>query len=131
DLISANRDMTLKIEVETYVRLARYAPGRIEFTPANGAPRDLAARLGQRLQAWTGVRWGVSIVPGCETLTINEELEADARAVIAGATEPSALLQAVLAAFPDSKVKVNAAESEAAEAALAEVEDEWDPFEED
>ncbi|HLQ20458.1 MAG TPA: DNA polymerase III subunit gamma/tau, partial [Tabrizicola sp.] len=62
ELIRSKRDMLLLNEVETGLRLARYAPGRIEFEPAPGAKPDLAARLGQRLQGWTGARWGVSVV---------------------------------------------------------------------
>jgi DNA polymerase-3 subunit gamma/tau len=58
ELIRSKRDMLLLNEVETGLRLARYAPGRIEFEPAPGAKPDLAARLGQRLQGWTGARWG-------------------------------------------------------------------------
>jgi DNA polymerase III subunit gamma/tau len=134
DLITANRDMTLKIEVEDHLRLARYAPGRIEFTPATGAPRDLAARLAQRLQAWTGVRWGVSVVPGCTAPTLAEARDAERLAAEAEARE-NPLVQAVLAAFPRAKVEVKLAEAEAAEAALPLAEndsgDDWDPFAED
>ncbi|MGB3553470.1 MAG: DNA polymerase III subunit gamma/tau, partial [Jannaschia sp.] len=62
DLIRANRDVKLLVEVEGGVRLVRYAPGRIEFEPAPDAAADLAQRLGGRLQGWTGVRWAVSVV---------------------------------------------------------------------
>jgi DNA polymerase-3 subunit gamma/tau len=131
DLIAANRDMELKIAVESGLRLARYAPGRIEFTPTDSAPRDLAARLGQRLQAWTGVRWGVSVVPDCDAPTIAELRDA-ARLEDEADAMDNPLVQAVLAAFPGATVKVAPPAAEvAAEAALPVVEDEWDPFEED
>ena len=45
ELIREKRDVRLLVEVETGVRLAKYAPGRIEFEPAPGAAPDLAARL--------------------------------------------------------------------------------------
>ena len=106
DLITANRDMTLKIEVEKYLRLARYSPGRIEFTPADGAPRDLAARLAQRLQGWTGVRWGVSVVPGCTAPTIAETPRRRARCADAPRRGDNPLVQAVLAAFPAARIEV-------------------------
>ena len=35
-LIRARRDMSLLVEIENGVRLVRYAPGRIEFEPADG-----------------------------------------------------------------------------------------------
>src|SRR5690606_9815593 len=103
----------------------------IEFTPAEGAPRDLAARLSQRLQGWTGVRWGVSVVPGATTPTIDEERDAGRLAEEADARE-NPLVQAVLAAFPAAKIRVNAPpEAAAAAEALPPVDEEWDPFEED
>ena len=61
DLIAANRDQLLKEQVMSGVRLVSYQPGRIEFEPSPKAPADLAQRLGQRLQSWTGVRWVVSV----------------------------------------------------------------------
>ena len=53
-LVRARRDVSLLVEIEKGVRLVRYAPGRIEFEPAEAAAPDLAARLAQRLQLWTG-----------------------------------------------------------------------------
>ena len=44
-LIREKRDMKLLVEVESHLRLARYAPGRIEFEPTRDAAPDLAANL--------------------------------------------------------------------------------------
>jgi DNA polymerase-3 subunit gamma/tau len=131
DLIAANKDMVLKIEVEKHLRLARYSPGRIEFTPTDDAPRDLSARLAQRLQGWTGVRWGVSVVPGCTEPTLAELRDADTLADLAEAGD-NPLVRAVLHAFPEARIKVlPPPEAEAETAALPVVDDEWDPFEDD
>jgi DNA polymerase-3 subunit gamma/tau len=134
DLIRANRDAKLLVDVETGLRLVAYQPGRIEFEPAPGAPADLAQRLGQRLQAWTGNRWGVSVVSSGGAPTIDETRNAERDALRAQA-EDHPLVQAVLAAFPKARIaEIRSAEAIAAEAgaqALPEVEDEWDPFEED
>jgi DNA polymerase III subunit gamma/tau len=134
ELIRANRDVHLLVEVEGAVRVVRYAPGRIEFTPAEGAAGDLAQRLAQRLQAWTGVRWAVSVVAGGEAPTIAEARDAETTALKqAAAAHP--LVAAVLHRFPQARiteVRTEAAKEEAAGVeALAEVPDEWDPFEED
>ena len=132
ELIRRMRDMTLLVEVENHIRLAKYAPGRIEFEPTPDAPRDLAARLGQRLQGWTGARWGVSVVSEGGTETIREAKNASFRAAEAEARE-NPMVQAILAAFPEAKITdITSAEELAAEVdaeALAPVEDEWDPFE--
>ncbi|WOI56781.1 DNA polymerase III subunit gamma/tau [Palleronia sp. LCG004] len=130
-LIRYNRDAKLLIDVETGVRLKRYSPGRIEFQPAESAPSDLAQRLAQRLQAWTGVRWAVTLVSEGGAQTIAEERDAEDRALRARAEEHP-LMQAVRATFPDARiVEIRSLEQIAAEAAaeaLPEVEDEWDPF---
>ncbi len=132
-LIRANRDVRLLVEVEGCVRLAAYQPGRIEFTPTDNAAPDLAQRLGSALQRWTGNRWAVTLVNGCEAETITERRDADALALKAEATQHP-LVQAALAAFPKAVIKeIRTAEdvaNDALEEALPEVEDEWDPFEE-
>ena len=132
ELIRASRDVKLLVEVETGVRLAAYQPGRIEFTPTDSAPRDLAARIGTALQNRTGNRWVVTVVPGAETKTIAEVRDAAENALRAKATEHP-MVQAVLASFPKATItRIRTAEELAAEVeaeALPEVEDEWDPFE--
>ena len=130
-LINEKRDMQLQTEVELYLRLVSYSPGRIEFEPTPDAPADLAAKLAGRLQGWTGVRWGVSIGKGGGK-TLREQRDSAAQAREAEALRDP-LVQAVLQAFPEARIKGFRAPVETvndvAEAALAEVEDEWDPFE--
>ena len=134
ELIRAARDVKLLVEVEGGIRLANYAPGRIEFTPTDKAPRDLAARLAQRLHGWTGVRWVVSLVNDCDVPTIAETRDSALMELKAQAQDHP-LVQAVLTAFPGAKInKIHTRdeiEAEAAAEALQEVEDEWDPFEEE
>ena len=131
-LIRDRRDMKLLCEVEEGVRLVRYAPGRIEFEPSPRAGPDLAARLGQRLQAFTGQRWGVSVVSGGGVPTIAETRDADRLQAEAEVLQ-TPLVQAVMLAFPGARIsEIRTAEDlvqAAATDALPEVEDEWDPFE--
>jgi DNA polymerase-3 subunit gamma/tau len=132
ELIRANRDVKLLVEVETCLRLAQYQPGRIEFAPTDNAPKDLAQRLGHRLQSWTGNRWAVSVVSTCDAKTIAEVRDASEIALQKEAKDHP-LMQAVLARFPNARITaIRTPEQIAAEAiteALPEVEDEWDPFE--
>ncbi|WP_120499662.1 DNA polymerase III subunit gamma/tau [Roseovarius sp. EL26] len=134
ELIRTNRDVKLLVEVETNLRLAAYQPGRIEFVPTGNAPKDLSQRLGTALQRWTGNRWAVSLVNEGGAETIAEKRDAADNAIKAEAAEHP-MVQAVLAAFPKAKiVDIKTAQEQASEAlaeALPEVEDEWDPFEED
>ncbi|MTJ05411.1 MAG: DNA polymerase III subunit gamma/tau [Sediminimonas qiaohouensis] len=134
DLIRAQRDMKLLVEVETGVRLAAYRPGRIEFEPSQNAPADLAQRLGASLQRWTGTRWAVTLVNEGGAPTIAETREAAQDSLRAEAAAHP-MVQAVLHTFPGAKItEIRSHQDLAAEAqaeALPEVEDEWDPFEED
>lgn len=76
EIIRKFRDMKLLIDVENSVRLSSYVPGRIEFTPTENAPKDLAQRLGQLLQNWTGFRWAITVVGNCSGETIQEQRNA-------------------------------------------------------
>ena len=111
-LIRKRRDMQLLVQVERYVRLARYSPGRIEFQPTEDAPPQLASVLQQRLHAWTGVRWAVTLVSegGAETL-------AETNAALADTMEAKArehpLVLAAMQVFPQAQfVRIHVPEPE-------------------
>ncbi|MEM7752745.1 MAG: DNA polymerase III subunit gamma/tau [Pseudomonadota bacterium] len=134
DLIAANRDQLLKEQVVSGVRLVSYQPGRIEFEPSPKAPADLAQRLGQQLQSWTGVRWVVSVTAEGGAPTMREAEDAEIAALMDQAkNDPT--VAAVFAAFPNAQIgalkSAAALAAKASEAALDEVEDEWDPFEDE
>ncbi|MDG2404997.1 MAG: DNA polymerase III subunit gamma/tau, partial [Paracoccaceae bacterium] len=103
DLIRVNRDVKLLVEVESGVQLACYQPGRIEFVPTESAPNDLAQRLGQRLQLWTGNRWAVSLVNegGADTIAARRHKTENA---LKAEAQRHPLFQAVLAEFPAAKI---------------------------
>ncbi len=134
ELIRAQRDIKLLHEIESTLRLVHFAPGRIEFEPGPDAPTDLAARLGQRLSTWTGTRWGVSVVGTGGAPTVRETEVAALRAAEAEA-EQVPMVAAVMAAFPGARItEIRTPETrleQARDAALPEVDDEWDPFEDD
>ncbi len=134
-LIRARRDMALLVEVETCLRLARYSPGRIEFEPTPDAAPDLAARLAGRLQAWTGARWGVSVVSAGGAPTIDETRRAATADAERDALD-NPLVRAVFDSFPDARIVAvhlpdTAPEDAAATEALPEIPEDWDPFDDD
>ena len=133
ELIRHHRDVKLLVDVETSLKLVSYSPGRIEFEPTETAPRDLAQRLGTRLQTWTAQRWAVSIgTNGASTIA---ELRDAAALELKEQAKAHPLVQAVLVAFPKAQIsEIRTAKDIAAEAqidALPEVEDEWDPFDDE
>ncbi len=133
-LVRARRDMTLLMQIEQGLKLARYSPGRIEFEPAADAPADLAATLAQRLQLWTGARWTVSVVGRGGGATIAEARnDADSRLRVAARRNP--LVGAVLDAFPEAEITdirpLDDGETGAEIETLDAPDDDWDPFEQD
>ena len=93
----------------------------------------MAQRLGSRLQTWTANRWAVSIGSnGAKTIA---ELRDAAATALKGEAQAHPLVQAVLLAFPKAEITdIRTTKDIAAEAkieALPEVEDEWDPFDDD
>ena len=135
ELIRHHRDAKLLIELENHVRLAKFAPGRIEFEPANDAPQDLAARLASRLHAFTGARWSVTIAKAPENTKTIFEVNNAAKIALEAAARAHPMVAKVFELFPDAQIaKIRTPEAIALEAAvdaLPEVEDEWDPFEEE
>ena len=133
ELVRSQRDVKLLVEVESCIRLVSYQPGRIEFTPTNDAPSDLSQRLGGALQRWTGARWAIILSNTGTATTIAEDRTAADDAIKAEAQQHP-LMQAAIASFPNAKIiDIRTAAEITADAeldALAEVEDEWDPFEE-
>ncbi len=103
-LIRERREMKLLTDVESYVGLANYAPGRIDFQPASGAPSDLAQQLGAKLMAWTGSRWMISVVSEGGQPTVaqsRQKAEDEARAEVAA----HPLVAAALATFPGAEIR--------------------------
>ncbi|MEM1129164.1 MAG: DNA polymerase III subunit gamma/tau [Pseudomonadota bacterium] len=140
-LIEAKRDVKLLIDVKDHVRLITYSEGRISFAPTPDAPADLAQRLGQRLQAWTGTRWAVTVERDGGAATITENQDA-IQAALAEEAAAHPMFVAVVAAFPGARIAHVRSHEElraaAAEAALPELADDgdttdenWNPLEAD
>ena len=135
ELIRARRDMKLLVEVEHSLRLASYTPGRIEFQPTDDAPSDLPSRLAARLQTWTGVRWGVTVVSDGGGATIAEQ-RAEERDDLHARVADHPLVSAALLAFPGAEIReVRRVEDLLSDddmvTELPEMDDDWDPFEDD
>jgi DNA polymerase-3 subunit gamma/tau len=143
-LLREERDIKLLHEVESFVRLVRYKPGLIEFSPAPGAPAELAGRLSQRLLGLTGARWQIAVSADEGQPTITEQGATAKAAEVARAAEHPLVL-AALEAFPGAEISAvrplgGGAEpeeflAEVPEREFVEIEgdllDSGDPFEED
>ena len=131
------REGMLAGELVNDVHLVSFEPGRIELRLNAGAPHDLPGRLTEKLKAWTGQRWVVSLskLPGEPTLAEQEQAEDSARRAHAQAHP---LVQAVLLAFPGAVLEdvrevvppVVEPEPGAADAAEGYATDDVDPLDE-
>ena len=102
-LARAKRDIQLVQSLEREVRLARFEPGSIAFTPVEGAAPGLAQTLARRLQEWTRERWMVALVAGSTAPTMRETGEArDAERASGAASHP--LVRKVLERFKGARI---------------------------
>ena len=101
-LIDTRRDLTLKLDVEQFVRLVDFKPGVISFEPAPGAPANLAQRLAGRLREWTGQRWMMDLQVGGGESVRDRQVREDAQARAELEADP--FVAAMLEAFPGAEI---------------------------
>jgi len=102
-LFEAHREAVTVSQLRAQLHLVAFEPGRIEFRPAEGAPRDLASRLSQCLSEWTGTRWVVAVsqAEGAPTLQqADDAREAERRSEVAA----HPLVRAALETFPGATI---------------------------
>ena len=102
-LVRTQRETILANHLERDLHLVHFEPGRIEFRPAEGAPRNLAGQLGALLQTATGTRWMVSVSgePGAPSLAKQKDQR---KAELDEAALRHPLVQAAMEAFPGAKM---------------------------
>jgi DNA polymerase-3 subunit gamma/tau len=118
-LFAQHGEVITRAQLRSQVHLVAFEPGRIEFRPGDGAPRDLSSRLMQRLSEWTGARWVVAVsqAEGAPTLEQQDQTR-DSEMKSEVAQHP--LVRAVLDAFPGATIAAVRERFVAAEAASEE-----------
>ncbi len=102
-LFDKRREALLRSHLAGHLHLVHFEPGRIEFRPAAGAPRDLANRLGRLLGEWTGARWLIAVSEAEGEPTLREQAERR-EAALRNEAAAHPLVQAVLDAFPGAAI---------------------------
>jgi DNA polymerase III subunit gamma/tau len=102
-LFDKRREAVLRSHLLSQLHLVHFEPGRIEFRPAAGAPRDLANRLGRMLGEWTGTRWLIAVSEAEGEPTLREQGERRERELRNEIAEHP-LVQAVLETFPGATI---------------------------
>ena len=102
-LAGAKRDAMLVVQLEEHVAPVSFEPGLIEIRPLGDAPKGLAGDLKEKLEAWTGQRWGVVISNEPGERPLGERKRKREAAELAAAREHPAV-QAVLEEFPEAEI---------------------------
>ena len=102
-LFADRREPLLHGHLVNDVHLVGFEPGRIEIRPGAGAPADLAMRVVQRLERWTGRRWTVVVSEAKGAETLREQTSARAAALAEEAARDP-LVGQVLATFPGAAI---------------------------
>ena len=123
-LIDRKRDISLKLDVERFVRPISFRTGAIEYEAAPGAPNNLAQRLVGRLKEWTGERWLIAAQGGGGAESLWEREKREEREVRAQ-IEQDPFVLAVMETFPGAEIVSvrKLPQAEAAEGAATEIED--------
>jgi DNA polymerase-3 subunit gamma/tau len=102
-LAQTNRDIQLKIALESDVHPVRIEEGRFEFALAKGASAAIVQQITNRLKEWTGNRWIVTISNEAGEPTLRELRDAkDAERMRGVRAEP--LVRSVLERFPGAEI---------------------------
>ncbi len=102
-LFEQHNEAVIRAQLRSQLHLVAFEPGRIELRPVEGAPRDLANRLGQCLSEWTGMRWVVAVSQeeGAPTLQQAEDRHASQ---LKSEVAAHPLVRAALDAFPGATI---------------------------
>ena len=102
-LAGQHRELKLKHELETAVRVVRFERGRIEVALTEHASPGLAGTLSKKLEEWTGTRWMISVARDGGGPTVAEvRRSAQDRLVDDARADP--LVAAVLQTFPGAEI---------------------------
>ncbi len=102
-LIESKRDISLRVDVERYVRLVSFRPGAITFEPAPNAPIDLVRKLSMRLKEWTGQRWLIATEGGGGAETVYERDQREIAATKAR-IQANPFVANLLTTFPGAEI---------------------------
>jgi DNA polymerase III subunit gamma/tau len=120
-LAEKHRDIAMKVQIRTGVRLVRIEPRRLEINLAPDASPSLPGELIKKLKDWTGANWSVALSREQGAPTIAEREAAKRDALVSDARQDPDIA-AILSKFPGARitdVRISATEEDLAAEALA------------
>jgi DNA polymerase-3 subunit gamma/tau len=101
--LEARRDIDLQLDLETYMRVARFEPGHIVYALDPKAPNDIANRLKAALDDMGAGIWRLERVAAAESETTAERHKRERREALDDIAKHP-FVQEALQAFPGARV---------------------------
>ncbi|MEQ8480606.1 MAG: DNA polymerase III subunit gamma/tau [Hoeflea sp.] len=120
-LAEKHRDIAMKVQIRTGVRLVRIEPRRLEINLAPDASPSLPGELIKKLKDWTGANWSVALSREQGAPTVAEREAAKRDALVSDARQDPDIA-AILSKFPGARitdVRISATEEDLATEALS------------
>lgn len=102
-LAEKHRDIAMKVQIRTGVRLVRIEPGRLEINLAPDASPSLPGELIKKLGDWTGAKWTVALSREEGEPTLAERETAKRDALVSDARQDPDIA-AILSRFPGARI---------------------------
>jgi DNA polymerase-3 subunit gamma/tau len=102
-LFGQKREGMLQAHLSTYVHLVKFEQGHIALRLKDGAPHNLVGQMSEKLSAWTGRPWVVSLSRETGGATLAESRKGEEKR-IGDEVRASPAVAEALKTFPGAKV---------------------------
>lgn len=97
------KEMLFAYNLQNCVSLVSFEQGKIEFYPMEHTPANLASDMAEKLKAWTGKTWLISVVNKQGGKTLLQEAQ-ESKANLRKTMSANPVVSAVIMAFPGAKI---------------------------
>lgn len=97
------KEMLFAYNLQNCVSLVSFEQGKIEFYPMENTPPNLASDMAEKLKAWTGKTWLISVVNKQGGKTLLQEAQ-ETKANLRKTMSANPVVSAVIMAFPGAKI---------------------------
>ena len=97
------KEMMFAYNLQNCVSLVSFEQGKIEFYPMEQTPANLASDMAEKLKAWTGKTWLISVVNKQGGKTLLQEAQ-ETKANLRKTMSANPVVSAVIMAFPGAKI---------------------------
>ena len=97
------KEMLFAYNLQNCVSLVSFKQGKIEFYPMEHTPPNLASDMAEKLKAWTGKTWLISVVNKQGGKTLLQEAQ-ETKANLRKTMSANPVVSAVIMAFPGAKI---------------------------